>query len=461
MSRSTRVPAAAPERPADQSRLRPVPGEVNMPIFSNARAAVANLRGKLQQKAGLWVPLREAFWMALQELRNHKLRSFLTLLGIVIATTTLIVVMSVVNGMNVYIATKIANLGTNTFVLHQFKWAQGYDEFLKALRRNKPIRLEDYEFIQDRLVGYEALSAIAQLQPGPEARHGGHSVDEVNLIGVTASHAYIGREKVQSGRYLSDQDYRHNARVCFIGQDIVDKLFPSVDPIGKELAVGGQTFSIVGVAERVGSAFGVSQDNFVFVPLGTFRNLFMPHLELLVFIKAPDSQHLMELEDEVRVLMRARRHVPYHEDDTFGINASETLMSAWQNLTGSIFAVTIGVVAVFMVVGGIVIMNIMLATVTERTHEIGIRKSVGARRSDILWQFLIEAAALAALGGLMGVLLSYGIAWLVAVVFTAEVSLSAVIVGVTLSTLVGLFFGIYPARRAAALDPIQALRAEK
>ena len=280
-------------------------------------------------------------------------------------------------------------------------------------------------------------------------------------MGVTASHAYIGREKVAWGRYISDQDYHHNTRVCFIGQDIVDKLFPSVDPIGKELAVGGHNFTVVGVAEKVGSTFGVSQDNFVFIPLGTFRNLFMPHLELMVFIKAPDAQHMMELEDEVRILMRARRHVPYHEDDTFGINASETLMSAWQDLTGTIFAVTIGVVAVFMVVGGIVIMNIMLATVTERTHEIGIRKSVGARRSDILWQFLIEAAALAGLGGLMGVLFSYAIAWLVAIVFTAEVPTSAVIVGVTLSTLVGLFFGIYPARRAAALDPIQALRAEK
>jgi putative ABC transport system permease protein len=432
-----------------------------MPIFSNARTAIANLRGRLGRKAGLWVPIREAFWLALEELRNHKLRSFLTLLGIVIATTTLIVVMSVVNGMNVYIATKIANLGTNTFVLHQFKWAQPYDTYLTALRRNKPIRLEDYEYLQDTLVGYEAISAITFLQPGPEARYAGHSIDEVNLLGVTASHAYIGREKVQEGHYISEQDYRHNARVCFIGQDVVDKLFPSVDPIGKELAVGGQTFSIIGVADKVGSAFGISQDNFVFVPLGTFRNLFMPHLELLVYVKAPDSQHMMELEDEVRVLMRARRHVPYNEDDTFGINASETLMSAWQNLTGSIFAVTIGVVAVFMVVGGIVIMNIMLATVTERTHEIGIRKSVGARRSDILWQFLIEAAVLAALGGLMGVLLSYGIAWLVDMVFTAEVPLSAVIVGVTLSTLVGLFFGIYPARRAAALDPIQALRAEK
>jgi putative ABC transport system permease protein len=225
--------------------------------------------------------------------------------------------------------------------------------------------------------------------------------------------------------------------------------------------VGGESFRIVGVAQKVGSTFGISQDNFVFVPLSTFRNAFMVTPDLIVFIKAPDSLHMMELEDETRVLMRARRHLPFHEDDTFGINASDTLMSAWQNLTGSIFAVTIGVVAVFMVVGGIVIMNIMLATVTERTHEIGLRKSVGARRSDILWQFVIEAAVLACAGGLMGVIFAYLIAHLVDVVFTATVPLSAVIVGLTLSTLVGLFFGIYPAKRAAALDPIAALRAEK
>src|SRR5208337_711311 len=345
--------------------------------------------------------------------------------------------------------------------LHQFKWAQGYDSYLAALRRNKPIRIEEYEYLRETLTGYEAMSAIAQLQTGPEARYQGHSIDEVTLTGITPSHADIGREKAIYGRYITDQDYLHNERVCFIGQDIVDKLFPQVDPLDKELLVGGQSFRIIGVADKVGSAFGISQDNFVFIPLGTFRNLFMPRLELMVFIKAPDSKHMTELEDEVRVLMRARRHVPYSEDDTFGINASETLMSAWQNLTSTVFAVTIGVVAVFMVVGGIVIMNIMLATVTERTHEIGIRKSVGARRSDILWQFLIEAAVLAGLGGLMGVLLSYAIARLVDIVFTAEVPTSAVIVGITLSTTVGLIFGIYPAWRAAALDPIQALRAEK
>jgi putative ABC transport system permease protein len=432
-----------------------------MSALVTAQVGIGPWRRKLRQVAGFWVPAREAFWLALEELRTHKLRSFLTLLGIVIATTTLIVVMSVVNGMNLYIATRIANLGTNTFVLNQFKWAQGYDSYLQALRRNRPVRLEEYEYLRGTLDGYQAISAIAIGQPSPEARYGGHTIDEVQLYGVTASHAYIGREKVAWGRYISDQDYQHNTRVCFIGQDIVDKLFPAVDPIGKELTVGGHTFAVVGVAEKIGSTFGISQDDFVFVPLGTFRDVFMPRLELMVFIKAPDAQHMLELEDETRVLMRVHRHVPYKEDDTFGINASETLMSAWQDLTGTIFAVTIGVVAVFMVVGGIVIMNIMLATVTERTHEIGIRKSVGAKRSDILWQFLLEAAALAGLGGSLGVMCSYGIARLIDIVFTAEVPTSAVIMGVALSTGVGLIFGVYPARRAAALDPIQALRAEK
>jgi putative ABC transport system permease protein len=198
----------------------------------------------------------------------------------------------------------------------------------------------------------------------------------------------------------------------------------------------------------------------VFIPLSTFRDFYVARPQLLVFIRAPDSKHMMELEDETRVLMRARRHVPYSEEDTFGINASDTLMSAWQNLTGTIFAVTIGVVAVFMVVGGIVIMNIMLASVTERTHEIGIRKSLGARRRDILWQFVIESGVMASMGGVAGVALAWLIAQLVNMVFTASVPLSAVIVGVALSAVVGLFFGIYPASKAAKLDPIEALRTE-
>ncbi len=408
----------------------------------------------------VWVTAREAFWIAVEALRAHKMRSFLTLLGVVIATTTLIVVMSIVNGMNVYIATKIANLGANTFILHQFQWAQGFDAFLKARRRNQPIRMADYDFLQENLKGYQAISALSQLVPEPEARYKGHVIDEIQLSAITPSHADIGREKVESGRYLNDVDYQHNSRVAFIGQDLLEKLFPSVDPLDKEILIAGTPFRVIGVAERVGTTFGQSQDNFAFIPLSTYRATWVARPELLVFVKAPDSKHMLELEDEVRSLMRARRHVPYHEDDTFGINASETLMSAWKNLTGTIFAVTIGVVAVFMVVGGIVIMNIMLASVTERTHEIGIRKSLGARRRDILWQFVIESGVMAMIGGIAGVILAFLISALVNMVFTSAVPMSAVIIGVGLSIAVGLFFGIYPASKAARLDPIEALRTE-
>jgi len=408
----------------------------------------------------LWVTAREAFWIALEALRSHKLRSFLTLLGVVIATTTLIVVMSVVNGMNLYIADHIANLGTNTFVLHQFKWAQGFDAFLQAKRRNKPIRIEEYEYLRESLQGYERIGALAPLQPNPTARYKNHTIDEIEIKAMTASFVDIGREKVEYGRYLSESDYQHNARVCVIGKDVVEKLFPSVDPLDKEVLLAGLPFRVIGTTERIGSTFGQSQDNFAIVPLSTFRSIWMARPELLVFIKAPDSQHMLELQDEVRALMRTRRHVPYAEDDTFGINASDTLMSAWKNLTGTIFAVTIGLVAIFMVVGGIVIMNIMLANVTERTHEIGIRKSLGARRRDILWQFVIESGVMASMGGLTGVVLAAVVAQVVNMFFTATLPMSAVVVGVTLSTAVGLFFGIYPARKAAQLDPIEALRAE-
>jgi putative ABC transport system permease protein len=429
-------------------------------VLSQPQALIQKRTLKERQGVSVWVTAREAFWVAMEALRSHKLRSFLTLLGVVIATTTLIVVMSIVNGMNVYIADHIANLGTNTFVLHQFKWAQGFDSFLKARRRNKPIRMEDYEFLRDSLQGYERIGAFAQLNPSPQARYKGLVIDEIRLQGMTPSSIDIGREKVEYGRYINDADSQHNSRVAVIGADLVEKLFPSVDPLDKELLLAGIPFRVIGVTERVGSTFGQSQDNFALVPLTTFRTIWIGRPELFVFIKAPDAHHMMELEDEVRALMRARRHVPYSEDDTFGINASDTLMSAWQNLTGTIFAVTIGVVAVFMVVGGIVIMNIMLASVTERTHEIGIRKSMGARRRDILWQFIIESGVMSGIGGIAGVVLAALIARVVNIFFTAAVPVSAVIVGVSLSSAVGLFFGIYPASKAARLDPVEALRME-
>ena len=432
-----------------------------MAELSQTQALLHKLRPRAERRAGLWITSREAFWIALETLRTHKLRSFLTLLGVVIATTTLIVVMSVINGMNLFIAERIANLGANVFIVHQYKWAQGYEAWLKARRRNQPIRIEDFEFLRDNLRGYKNIGAEAWMNSSDnQARYKGRTVYEVRISGETPNMIDIGQTKVDAGRYLNDTDYDHESMVCFVGQDLVNDFFPSVDPIEKEIQINGIPFRIIGTAQKLGSIFGESQDNFVQVPLTTYQKVFRNRPSLAVSVQASNSLEMAVLEDEVRALLRARRHIPYNEDDTFGINASETIMDSWHQLTASIFAVTIGIVAVFMVVGGIVIMNIMLASVTERTHEIGIRKSLGARRRDILMQFLIEAAVMAGSGGAIGVLVALMISKLVDVFFTSSVPLSAVMVGLFLSTAVGLFFGIYPANKAANLEPIEALRME-
>jgi putative ABC transport system permease protein len=409
---------------------------------------------------GMWVTAREAFWIALEALRAHKLRSFLTLLGVVIATTTLIVVMSIINGMNLYIADHFANLGANVFILDQFKWTSSDEEWLKMQRRNKPIRMEDYDFLKETLPDYRNIGAVAWLWPRPTIRYQGHVMYDVSLRGVTPSMIEIGQEQVESGHFISDSEHAHSATVCFLGQDLVSEFFPTVDPIGKTVTINGLPFRVVGTARRIGTTFGQSQDNFVQIPLLTFKKIFVARPRMNVTIQAWNNQHMAALEDEVRALMRARHHLPYSEDDDFGLNASETIMGLWEQLTGSIFAVTIGIVAVFMVVGGIVIMNIMLASVTERTHEIGIRKSLGARRRDILLQFIIESGVMAGVGGVIGVLLALIISKIVDAFFTSTVPLNAIVVGLSLSTAVGLFFGIYPAGKAAKLDPIEALRME-
>lgn len=431
-----------------------------MAVFTQAQVLLHKRSLKTWELAGVWVTAREAFWIALETLRTHKLRSFLTLLGVVIATTTLIVVISIINGMNLYIADRIANLGANVFILDQFNWTSSDEEWLRALRRNKPIRIEDYDFLKNNLPGYKNIGAVARLRPRPDVRYKGHTVYEVNVNGQTPSMIEIEQEQVESGRYFTESEYAHAAMVCFIGQDLVSEFFPTVDPLDKVIQINGQPFRVVGVALKIGSTLGHSQDNFVQIPLTTFQRLFMARPRMSINIQAWNAGQMVQIEDEVRALMRARHHLPYKEDDDFGINASETIMGLWQQLTGSIFAVTIAVVAVFMVVGGIVIMNIMLASVTERTHEIGIRKSLGARRRDILTQFVIESSVMAGTGGGVGIILALIISRIVDVYFTSSVPLSAVLIGLALSTGVGLFFGIYPASKAARLDPIEALRTE-
>jgi putative ABC transport system permease protein len=429
-------------------------------VFAQTQALIGARTSRHRELTSAWVTVREAFWIALEALRSHKLRSFLTLLGVVIATTTLIVVMSVINGMNLYIADHIANLGANVFVVSQYNWAANDEEWLRERRRNKPLRIEDYEFLKENLGGYKNIGASVWFNSRPEVHYKGQVIYDINLSGQTSSMIDMEQEQVEYGRYFSQSDYEHSAAVCFIGRDLVEKFFPDVDPLDKVVEIGGRSFRVIGVAKRIGTTLGQTQDSFAQIPLTTFQKLFVARPRMNIQVQAWNDRQMMDLQDEARAIMRARHHLPYRQQDDFGINASATIMGLWQQLTGSIFAVTVALVAVFMVVGGIVIMNIMLASVTERTHEIGIRKSLGARRRDILTQFVIESGVIAGVGGLIGIALAVIIAKIVDIVFTASVPASAVLVGITLSTGVGLFFGIYPAKKAAQLDPIEALRTE-
>jgi putative ABC transport system permease protein len=420
------------------------------------------ISSRLRGRSGLWITFREAFWVAIEALRAHKLRSFLTLLGVVIATTTLIVVMSIINGMNLYISEHLANLGANVFIVNRFQWAQGYQAWLAAHRRNKPIRVEDFEFLRDNLAGYKNIGVRDDMQNDNNfVRYQGHTKYSQDIAGVTPSMIDIGSQKVQSGRYVNESEYDHESMVCFIGHDLVDEFFANSDPLGKEILINNLPFRVIGTAERIGNTFGQSQDNFVIVPMTAYLKFFVPHpADVDINVQAYDGAQMLALEDEARALLRARRHVPYREPDNFGINASQTIMDLWNRLLGSIFAVTIGIVSVFMLVGGIVIMNIMLASVTERTHEIGIRKSLGARRGDILAQFVMESIVMSGVGGAIGVVLAFVVSSVVNRYWTSSVPLRAVLVGLGLSSAVGLFFGIYPASQAAKLNPIDALRTE-
>jgi putative ABC transport system permease protein len=405
----------------------------------------------------------EAARVAFGSLRASKLRSFLTLLGIILATTTLIAVMSVIRGMDDYIANQVADMGVDGFRVRRMVMIGQWDpkKFLEMQRRNPQLSREEFAFLkrESKLLREIGMETNRQTTLNFLTER----MEEVELRGVTANVGVITNTQIAQGRFLTESDDARRMQVAVVGHEVKQKFFPAVDPIGKTIDVGGRPFTVVGVAKEQGSVFGQSRDRFVVIPVETYFKHHGSRTGIGYAALAMDREHFEQAQDEVRSLLRAWRHVPPGEADNFGLFSSDSLMAAWDQMTGAIAATAVAIVSVFMVVGGVVVMNIMLAVVTERTHEIGIRKSIGARRKDILNQFLVESSVLSGTGGFIGVV----IAWVVAVIVRNTTSVpmsvpaSAIFIGVGLSAVVGLFFGIYPANVASKLDPIEALRADK
>jgi putative ABC transport system permease protein len=390
----------------------------------------------------------------------HKLRSFLTLLGIIFGVAVVILVVTIVEGFNRYVEEKVADLGSNAFVVTRFGIITSEKEFREKEQYNRAVTPGELDFLLAQR--HYVKDAAAVMRRRTPVKVGGKQLEDIRVSGVSASMANIDTVRVGEGRYFSHEEDEQRASVALIGSDIARDLFPTVDPIDKEIKIDGRPFRIVGVAAPIGSVFGQPQDAFINVPFGTYEKMYGSQNGLGLRVQAIDGEHMQDAVDEVRTLLRSRRHLAPDQKDNFDIITPDAINNLREKLFGTISIVAIGVTSIALVVGGIVVMNIMLVSVTERTREIGIRKSLGAKRADILRQFLAESTLLTLLGGVMGVFAAWSLSKGVTMLFYLPTTLPLMWTAIALlvSAGVGMFFGIYPAWRASKLDPIVALRAD-
>ena len=407
----------------------------------------------------------ETLKLALSAIWAHKLRSALTLLGMIIGVTAVVVVVSVIQGFNAYFDEKVAGIGSQSFSIRRFSFDdfKDIDTIAAAQRRNKNLTLDEFEYLRERTQLIDKLGAKANATRS-QIKRGAEIIEDVPVDGATANIVDIDNLDVADGRYFTETENDAAMRVAYVGADVANKLFPSGNAVGGEISIAGLPYRIVGVAAVKGTVFGVPQDNFITVPIKTYASNFgnlINQRGLFFVATAKSNTSFADAVEEARFLMRARRHLTSGEKDNFGILTPDAITGIRDRVLGTVSIVAIAVPSIALVVGGIVIMNIMLVSVTERTKEIGIRKSLGARRADILKQFMVEAVTLSAIGGAIGVIL----AWLIGRIITATffptyLSIAAVITAVSVSGVIGVMSGIFPAWKAARLDPIEALRAD-
>jgi putative ABC transport system permease protein len=405
--------------------------------------------------------LIEAFRLALQSLWGNKLRSILTLIGVVMGVASVIMVITLVNGANRYVSTKLSGYGADVFTVTRMSSVIFTPEEYFKYQKRKIVRIEDYQAVRDNCPDCAEVGALLNKQTNVVAN--GKSSNNTGVRGYTWTMLSLNNIDIAVGRGFTPADDEHATKNVIVGYDIVDNLLSDGDPIGKEIRVDGVPYTIVGVGDRQGKTLGQSQDNWVAIPISTYQQTYGYNDSVDIYARANGNALVMErAEDEVRVLMRTRRHDAPGTPDDFQLETNDTFLDIWKQISSLFATIVLGLASIALVVGGVVIMNIMLVAVTERTREIGVRKALGAKQRDVLMQFLIESAFLALVGGAIGVLSGVLVGKLITLVvgFPTAVPIWAVFLGLFLATAVGIFFGVYPASKAAKLDPVVALRAE-